>query len=32
VPDVATTCIERVLCIRTDHFDTTLCKCVPNVP
>ena len=24
------TCVENVLCIRGDHFDTTLCKCVPD--
>ena len=25
------TCVDNVLCIRGDHFDTILCKCVPNV-
>jgi len=25
-------CVENVLCIRGDHFDHTLCKCVPDVP
>jgi len=25
------TCVDNVLCIRGDHFDTTLCKCVPDV-
>jgi hypothetical protein len=24
------TCVDNVLCIRGDHFDTTLCKCVPD--
>jgi hypothetical protein len=23
-------CVENVLCIRGDHFDTTRCKCVPD--
>jgi hypothetical protein len=23
-------CIQNVLCIRGDHFDPTLCRCVPN--
>ena len=27
---VTGTCVENVLCIRGDHFDTTLCKCVPD--
>ncbi|HYQ01138.1 MAG TPA: hypothetical protein VER96_20850 [Polyangiaceae bacterium] len=25
-------CVQNVLCIRGSHFDTTLCKCVPNPP
>ena len=28
--DAAPTCIDNVLCIQGDHFDTTLCKCVPD--
>jgi len=25
-------CIQNVLCVLGSHFDTTLCKCVPNPP
>ncbi len=25
-------CVQNVLCVVGDHFDSTLCKCVPNAP
>ena len=25
-------CVQNVLCVRGAHFDTTLCKCVPDAP
>ena len=28
--DSKPTCVDNVLCIQGDHFDTTLCKCVPD--
>jgi hypothetical protein len=28
--DAGPVCVDNVLCIRGDHFDTTLCKCVPD--
>ena len=27
---VADACVENVLCVRGDHWDPTLCRCVPN--
>jgi hypothetical protein len=29
-PSDAGFCVDKVLCIQGDHWDTTLCKCVPN--
>jgi hypothetical protein len=28
--DVDAGCVENVLCIRGDHFDRALCRCVPD--
>jgi hypothetical protein len=30
--DAQPACVDNVLCINGDHFDTTLCKCVPDTP
>jgi hypothetical protein len=29
-PLVDAACVDNILCIKGDHFDSTLCKCVPN--
>ena len=31
VPSDGGTCVDNVLCIKTDHWDPKLCRCVPNV-
>lgn len=28
--DAQPTCVDNVLCIQGDRFDTTLCECVPD--
>ena len=31
-PTPPPTCVDTVLCIQGDHWDSTLCQCVPNPP
>jgi hypothetical protein len=30
--DAGHACVDNLLCIRGDHWDSTLCKCVPDAP